>query len=87
PLNLIAGSVRVSVSDFLGTMVLPQLLSKFRLLYPEVNIELSLNNSSANLLEQEADLAIRMYPPVQEALVAKKIGEVPLGLYAHRDYI
>jgi len=44
PLNLIAGSVRVSVSDFLGTMVLPQLLSKFRLLYPEVNIELSLNN-------------------------------------------
>ncbi|WP_224991455.1 LysR family transcriptional regulator [Acinetobacter pittii] len=87
PLNLIAGSVRVSVSEFLGTLVLPQMLTKFRSLYPEVNIEISLNNASANLLEQEVDLAIRMYPPVQEALVAKKVGEVPLGLYAHRDYI
>lgn len=46
---------------------------------------LDLSNASANLTEQEADLAVGMHPPRRDKLVARKLGQVPLGLFAHRD--
>src|SRR5262249_26051742 len=48
---------------------------------------LALTNVSENLLRREADIAVRMVRPEQEALLAKKIGTVRFGLYAHRDYL
>jgi DNA-binding transcriptional LysR family regulator len=41
----------------------------------------------SNLLRREADIAVRMVRPDQASLIAKKIGDVPLGVYAHKDYL
>jgi DNA-binding transcriptional LysR family regulator len=54
---------------------------------PEVQIELVSSNEVSNLLRREADIAIRMVQPDQASLVAKRIGKVTLGVYAHRDYL
>lgn len=83
----VAGVVRLSVSEFVGIEVLPPLLGPLRRRFRELAFEIALSNESANLLEQEADVAVRMYPPRQEALVAKKVGAIPLGLFAHADYL
>jgi hypothetical protein len=40
-----------------------------------------------NLLRRDADIAVRMVEPAQEALVVKKLGTVSLGLHAHKDYL
>ena len=82
-----AGIVRLSVSEFVGIEVLPPMLAKLRERHPGLIVEFVLSNASANLLEQEVDIAVRMDPPRQEALVAKKVASIPLGLFAHVDYL
>ena len=82
-----AGIVRLSVSELVGIEVLPRMLTQLRARQPGLIIELVLSNVSANLLEQEVDIAVRMTPPRQEALVAQKVAAIPLGLFAHVDYL
>ncbi|MGA2792109.1 MAG: LysR family transcriptional regulator [Roseiarcus sp.] len=82
-----AGVVRVTASDIVGAEVLPPLLAQFRRANPGVTIELALSNRVEDLLRGEADIAVRMVRPSQEALVARRIGTVGLGLYAHRAYL
>lgn len=82
-----AGRVRLSVSEFVGVEVLPAMLRRLHDRYPDLVVEYELNNATAELLEQEVDIAVRMHQPRQAALVARKVPAIPLGLYAHRDYI
>ena len=46
-----------------------------------------LSNRNDDLLQRDADIAVRMMRPTQKALVARRIGEVRSGLFAHRRYI
>ena len=39
-----------------------------------------------DILRREADVAVRYVEPTQAALISKRIGEMPVRLYAHRDY-
>lgn len=87
PPGEIAGTVRLSVSDFIGAVVLPRLLVGLRETHPGLRIEVDLSNTLADMLGQQADIAVRMDPPRQDALVAKHVGAIPLGFYAHRDYV
>lgn len=82
-----AGIVRLSVSEMVGIEVLPAMLARLRRAHPDLVIELELSNDSADLLDQQVDLAVRMHRPEQAALVAKKVRPVELGLFAHRDYL
>lgn len=87
PSDQVAGTVRLSVSEFVGINVVPPMLAALRDLHPGLQIELVLSNTSANLLEQEVDIALRMTAPKQQALVARKVATIPLGFYAHRRYL
>lgn len=83
----IEGAVRITASDVIGAEVLPAILRDLRASYPGLSIELVTSNQSADLLRREADIAVRMAPPKQAALLAKRVGDVLLGLHAHRDYL
>ncbi|MEI5678580.1 MULTISPECIES: LysR family transcriptional regulator [unclassified Mesorhizobium] len=82
-----AGTVRITASEVVGVEVLPAMLAELRRLHPGLVLELGLSNRSENLLDREADIAIRMVRPAQDALVAKHIGAVRLGLHAHRRFL
>ncbi|HLZ97707.1 MAG TPA: LysR family transcriptional regulator [Steroidobacteraceae bacterium] len=83
----ISGSIRISVSEFVGIEVLPTMLLALRARHPQLSIELVLGNETADLLHQEADVAVRMHPPRQEALIARLVGHIDLGLFASRAYV
>ncbi|MBB6187380.1 LysR family transcriptional regulator [Rhodanobacter sp. MP7CTX1] len=83
----VRGVVRITCSEVIGAEVLPPILADFRQHYPGIVIELSLSNQNEDLLRKDADIAVRMLRPVQAALVARHIGKIPLGLYAHRRYL
>lgn len=83
----IAGVVRLSVSELVGIELLPMMLIALRERHPRLIIEIDSSNASANLLEQEVDLAVRMHQPRQEALVARRVPPIPLGFFAHADYL
>jgi DNA-binding transcriptional LysR family regulator len=84
---VVRGAVRISASEVVGVEVLPPVLAGLRARHPELVIELVLSNSLDDLLRREADIAVRMVEPVHEALVARHVGEITLGLHAHRRYL
>jgi len=83
----IAGSVRISASEVVGIEVLPPILARLQTEHPRLAVELVLSNRVQDLLQREADIAVRMTAPQQEQLVARKVGEIELGLHAHADYL
>jgi DNA-binding transcriptional LysR family regulator len=81
------GTVRITASDVIGGQVLPSILARFHARHPRVSVELALSNRNEDLLRGDADIAVRMVRPTQSALVAKPIGPIDVGLYAHRRYL
>lgn len=83
----VAGTVRITASEVVGAVHLPPILAALRGDHPALAIELVLSNAVSDLLQRQADIAVRMVEPTQQALVARKVGAVTLGFHAHRDYL
>jgi DNA-binding transcriptional LysR family regulator len=83
----IGGTVRLSASEVVGVEVLPPMLASLRDRYPRLTLELVVSNDVRDLLRRDVDLAVRNVRPTQSGLLARKIGDVTLGLYAHRRYL
>jgi len=83
----IRGVVRVTASDMIGVEVLPPILGQLRHEHPDLEIELVLTNRVQDLLRREADIAVRMTPPKQEMLIARRVGKIELGLHATKEYL
>jgi DNA-binding transcriptional LysR family regulator len=83
----IRGVVRVTASDVIGVEVLPPIVGQLRQRHPDLEIELVLTNQVQDLLRREADIAVRMTPPKQAMLIARRVGKIELGLYATRQYL
>lgn len=81
-----SGTVRLTASDIVGCEVLPPRLAQFRERHPAVDLELITSNRMSDLQTRQADIAVRMARPEQGALVAKRLGTVGIGLFAHRRY-
>jgi DNA-binding transcriptional LysR family regulator len=82
-----SGVVRITASEVIGGMVLPGMLAELQAQHPALVVELALTNRSEDLLRRDADIAVRMVRPEQNAIVAAHIGRVSLGLYAHESYL
>jgi len=81
------GMVRITTSMVAATYLLPPVLAALRLEEPGIQLELVASNALSNLLRREADIAVRMVRPAQGSLVAKKLGSVGIGAYAHERYL
>ncbi|MCZ8104260.1 MAG: LysR family transcriptional regulator [Burkholderiales bacterium] len=81
------GTVRIAASTVVGAEVLPPVLRRLRDEHPGLVLELALSNRVEDLLRRDADVAVRMVRPEQSALLARRIGEVRIGLYATADYV
>jgi DNA-binding transcriptional LysR family regulator len=55
--------------------------------YPALKVELVLSNRVHDLLQREADIAVRMTAPRQEQLVARRVGAIERGLHAAPTYL
>jgi DNA-binding transcriptional LysR family regulator len=82
-----SGTIRLTAGEHVGLEVLPSILSEFARDYPRIVLELSLSNRNEDLLQREADIAVRMVRPTQKLLIARRIGRVKIGLFAHRSYV
>lgn len=81
------GTVRITASVVMSNLILPPVIAALRRDEPLIEIEIVASDQSQNLLRRDADIAIRMFDPTQGPLIARKLGETPLGLYAARDYL
>jgi len=83
----VRGTVRITASDVIGVEVLPPIITRLRDQHPDLAVELVLTDRVQDLLRREADIAVRMLRPRQELLVARRIGEIEVGLHAHKRYV
>ncbi len=83
----VAGVVRISASVPVAFGLLPPLLARMRLALPQVQVELLATNAVSNLLQRDADIALRMVEPLQQTTVARRVGEVRLGAFANERYL
>jgi DNA-binding transcriptional LysR family regulator len=82
-----AGTVRLTASQPVACFLLPPILAKLRQALPAIQIELEVSNQVSNLLQREADIAVRMVRPEQSSLVAKRIADVSLSACASTGYL
>jgi len=83
----VQGTVRITTSIPVACYLMPAVLARMRQQLPDVQVELVSSNQVSNLLRREADIALRMVRPEQSTLVARKIGDVGIGVFAHRSYL
>ena len=83
----IAGPVRITASEIVSSFVMPDVLVALRRAEPEIDIELVPSDRTENLLQREADIAVRMYRPTQADVITRRVGDLKLGAFASDAYL
>ncbi len=81
------GPIRLTASEIMAQEVLPPMLTAFTEDHPAIELEVVASNAPLDLLTREADMAVRMVRPQQNAIVARKVGAMQINLYAHQRYL
>lgn len=80
-----SGDVRISVASIIIGHLLPPVLTRLSLDYPEILIELTASPDNVNLQRREADIAIRIIDKVPDWLVGQKLADVQFKVYMLRQ--
>jgi DNA-binding transcriptional LysR family regulator len=81
------GKVTVSCSELDAIYRLPPIVKQLHERFPHIEIEIIVTNQVSDLLQREADIAIRAFRPKQDNLIAKKIKFERIGFYGTLSYI
>ena len=83
-----SGVVRITHSELMSDLI-PELLAPMLHSDPDAQrqFEIIVSADQLNLLEREADIAIRHVRPEQSELICRHVGEMPMRAYASRSYI
>lgn len=81
------GELRVTTTIAFGTLWLAPRLPHLYEKYPDLKIDLMLEEGVLDLPMREADVAIRMKEPSQADLIRKRLMSVRMRLYATKDYL
>jgi len=84
---VLAGTIRIGAPDGFGTAFLVPRLGRLTARYPDLTIQVVPVPRSFSLSRREADIAIVVERPEQGRLVARKLVDYTLGLYAARAYL
>lgn len=83
----IAGPVSITASDVFCAYLLPPIVERIRLAYPEVQLEVVSSNEVQDLRRREADIAIRNIQPRHPDLYAKRLRTTKAYLYGASSYL
>jgi DNA-binding transcriptional LysR family regulator len=72
------GSLSINVPMSFGLRLMPGLVDSFRLAYPNIALNITLEDQLIDIVDEGADLAIRISaPPTDKSTIWRKICEVP----------
>ena len=83
----LAGRVGIATAEGLGTFWVSPRLAALQRAYPAIEVELLTGVSAHDLLQREADIALRIGNPRSDQLIGRRIGQVHCGLYASIAYL
>ncbi len=82
------GSLRITMPGFAYDMVISDKLRSFRETYPDIDVEISINESFVNLFEERFHAGIRLGDRIDPDMIAIRISPpLPLAVLASRAYL
>lgn len=85
--DAVVGSVRLATPEAFGTYLVAPNVAMLRARHPGVQLELAPENRTVSLSKREADIAITLHRPKRGRMVARKLIDYRLGIYASRAYL
>ena len=87
--DVVSGTLRVTCTADLDTMVLAEAVTRYVRRYPGVRVEVELGDRIVDLVRDDFDLALRLFAkrPKSSSLVGRKVGTVVLQLYGSPAYL
>lgn len=82
-----SGVLRISVGTLYANFRLLPLLPRFTELFPQIELELGLSNRNIDFVEEGFDLAIRLGVPRDSRLIAHKLEDASVGIFAAPAYL
>lgn len=77
----------ISATEFVVSDLLAPALPVLFQAAPDLSVVLRSQAEIVSLAHREADMAIRMSRPKGDSLLARRLGDIALGCYAHPDYL
>jgi DNA-binding transcriptional LysR family regulator len=81
------GQLIVTTTVGIGSTWLSSRIHEFLLLYPDIQIDIKLNDAELDLAMREADVAIRLHRPNQSEMIQRKLFTVHNHFYLSLDYL
>jgi DNA-binding transcriptional LysR family regulator len=77
----LAGSLRITAPDDIAQRLLMAPIAGFLAAYPEIRLEVVIDNRMLSLTRREADVAVRPTLKPPEALVGRRVGQLASAIY------
>ena len=81
------GTLNINAPVTFGQIVLPDIICSFLKRYPAVKLNLSLTDNFIDIIGGGFDLVIRIGKLDDSSLKARKVGNSPLRIFAHKKYL
>jgi DNA-binding transcriptional LysR family regulator len=82
-----SGELRITTTVGLGSVWLTPRIKEFMELYPDIQVQMILEDEELDLSMRQADVAIRLRRPTQPDLIQRKLFTVHHHVYASVDYV
>jgi DNA-binding transcriptional LysR family regulator len=81
------GRLRVDVPSPLASMILVPALPAFHARYPDIQIDMGVSDRIVDMIGENVDCVVRGGEISDQSLMARRIGDLQLGVYAAPDYL
>ncbi len=85
--HILKGAIRIGAPHCFGEVILPEALRLVREAYPQLNIDLALNDRIVDLVTEGIDISFRQGQVSEGAFFAFRLGQVERVLVASPDYL
>lgn len=83
----LSGNIKITVPTISGELILPTVISEFNQAYPDINIDMELDNRFADIVNEGFDLAIRTGVLPDSSLIARKLADANWIVCASPRYV
>lgn len=81
------GRLRVDVPSPFARMIMLPGLPAFHARYPDIQIDMGVSDRMVNLIGDNVDCVLRGVEVTDPSLVARRVGDLPIGVYAAPSYL
>ncbi|WP_395598818.1 LysR family transcriptional regulator [Pseudomonas sp. A1437] len=81
------GRLRVDVPSPFARLILIPALPEFHARYPDIQIDMGVSDRIVDIIDENVDCVVRGGELLDQSLMARKVADLPLGVFAAPDYL